>query len=1037
MENKDQKYWKGLDELNNEPEFAKQRQNEFAEKLPLGNILKEDDLGLNSNRRDFLKFMGFSITAATIAAACTRTPVKKAIPYLIKPEEIDPGVDNFYATTCNGCNANCSLLVKTREGRPIKIDGNPDSPFSQGGVCATGQGTVLSLYDNGRLPKPLRNKEEITWENLDKQVIAHIKESIASGKGVRILSGSINSPSTLSAIKDFSTKYPGTQHIMYDAVSYSGLLQAHKQMFGKALIPDYKFNKAKVIVSFGADFLGTWLSPVEFTKQYSAAKKTEVKEDYPIHMQFESRLSLSGSNADIRATLKPSQVGQALTSLYSKITGGSGSLELAGNTISHAANTLLKYKGRSIVITDSNDPDHQVIVAAINNALGNYGSTLDVVNPSYQRAGNDKDMIQLVTDMNAGKVGTLIIYGVNPSYTYPDTDAFNNGLKKVDNTISFAGMMDETSQNIKYIAPDHHFLESWGDSNPKEGYYSLSQPTITPIFNSRAATESFLVWAEATETSHYDYLKKYWKENMLSKQSQYSDFEDFWEHIVEHGFFTGKGNPGSLTAANTSLVSASVNKTSAQVASKNLEVVLYEKVAIRDGQNSNNPWLMELPDPISKVSWDNYACLSVKWADEHNVTDLNVIKITVNGKAVELPVLRSPGQTYGTVGIAYGYGRNYGKITVKDASGNNEEIIAGKVANGIGANAFPFAAVSGESILYNGATAEISNTGKNYELALTQTHHNMEGRNLILETTIDELPKYKAKEALGEVGSAQLISLWKDYRFPAHHWGMAVDLNACTGCNACVVSCQAENNIPVVGKDEVRRRREMHWIRIDRYYSVAETNHVYDDTKYHDKHLEIDAMYDKNKIDYENVKVAFQPIMCQHCSNAPCETVCPVSAISHSSEGLNQQIYNRCVGTRYCANNCPYKVRRFNWFRYFTNSQFDYTMNNDLSRMVLNPDVTVRSRGVMEKCSFCVQRIQAVKLTAKTESRMLKDGEIKTACMQTCPANAIVFGDLNDPNSEVSKLFANKRSYSILTELNTRPNVSYLAKVRNNIEDLA
>ncbi len=1019
------KYWKGLEELNHDAEFEKHRSNEFAEKLPLSKVLKEDDLDLSSSRRDFLKFMGFGITAATLAA-CSKSPVRNVVPYANKPVEVDPGNANYYATTCGGCNARCSLLVKTREGRPIKIEGNSDSPFSRGGTCAIGQGTVLNLYDLGRLSHPVVNKKPADWKAVDSAAAA----AITSGAPIRLLTGTISSPTTKAAIDAFVKKYPNTKHIQYDASSNgSAIIEAHDQAFGKAVLPSYNFEKAKSLVSVDADFLSTWLSPVEFTKQYSAARKIDGMKpaDFPFHFQFETTLSLTGSNADHRATLSPSQIGAVLARIHGIISGsgkdaGTG---LAGNSVNMAAEHLMKNKGKALVICGSNDPDHQLIVASINHMLDAYGNTIDIENPSYQYAGRDKDMIGLVNEMVAGTVGTLIIHDCNPSYTYPEAKKFNEGLSKVKTSISFSTRLDETAENCTIVAPTNHFLESWGDDMPKAGYISLYQPTISPIFNTRATEETLLAWA-GINTTHDEFVKKYWNENFSSAGHEYKNFEDFWMHSLEKGFIQMPVRE-SKSSSFSGNVSAALGKVSS-AEPKEIEVVVYEKIAIRDGKDANNPWLQELPDPITKVSWDNYASISPVMAEKLGLNDEDVVEIkSKGGYSVKLPVLKQPGQKYNTVAIAKGYGHS-----AKEAS-------TYKVAQGIGANAFPFATVTENAIIYGGQTVTITKTGETYPIAQSQTHHNMEGRDLVRETTIAEVANgsfYKEQEEKSKEESSLRISLWQDYRYPGHQWGMAIDLNACTGCNACVVSCQAENNVPVVGKDEVRRRREMHWIRIDRYYSVAEDGPK---EKYHDKYKEIDQLEKDHKLgNYEKVKVVFQPIMCQQCSNAPCETVCPVNAISHSSEGLNQQAYNRCVGTRYCANNCPYKVRRFNWFNYALNDKFkDYAMQTDLGRMVLNPDVTVRTRGVMEKCTFCVQRIQVGKLDAKKEGRSLKDGEVKTACQQTCPANAIVFGDMNDPNSEISKLLENKRTYRILTELNTRPSVSYLSKVRNSTETIA
>lgn len=1014
MENKNN-YWKGLEEFHHEPEFEKQRADEFAEKLPLSEIATESELNLNSNRRDFLKFMGFGITAATLAA-CTRTPVKKAIPYLIKPEEIDPGVANYYATTCGGCSAGCSLLVKTREGRPIKVDGleatDKTSPINQGAACAVGQGTVLSLYDTGRLDQPRKGTSAVSWSSIDKDMMS----ALNAGGNIRILTGTVNSPSSLAVINDFIAKYPTTKHVMYDAVSYSALRDAHKAMFGKAMLPSYNFSKAKMVVSLGADFLGSWLSPVEFTKGYTSARSDKNADSFLYHVQFESRLSLSGSNADLRVPMKPSQTGQVLAKLYSIISGNGagGSLELAGNAIAHTAKELIKNKGAAIVITDSNDADHQMLVAAINNALGNYGTTLDVANASNQKTGDDKAMAELVSEMNAGSVSTLIVWGCNPSYTYPDKK-FNDGLKKVKTVVSLNDRVDETGLLATYVAPDHHSLESWGDNNPKEGIYTLLQPTISPILKTRQAQESLLAWT-GSSVSYYEYVRKNWKRNMLNKQSAVSNFEDFWANCLHDGIFQ---TPASSTTPTATVgnINDVVNKLSSSAKSDGIEVVLYEKVAIRDGSGSNNPWLQEMPDPVSKVTWDNYACISPKWAKEKGIANEDLVEIKASGReTIQLPALVQPGQPYGTIAIAVGFGRKMDKD-------------AGKVANGIGANAYPLANIVDGNAVLSGQRIDVSKAGGTYPLALTQTHHNMEGRDLVRDMTLAELASEHGGKEGHEAGGHELISLYQDYRYPGQKWGLAVDLSACTGCNACVVSCSAENNVPVVGKDEVRRRREMHWIRIDRYYAIPDDKHAM-----HTEYKEIDALEAENKADFENVKVVFQPMMCQQCTNAPCENVCPVNAISHSSDGLNQQVYNRCVGTRYCANNCPYKVRRFNWFNYSQNDKFDYHMNNDLGRMVLNPDVTVRVRGVMEKCTFCVQRIQASKLKAKKEERAMNDGDVVVACQQTCPANAIVFGDMNNPDSKISQLMKNKRAYGILTELNTRPSVTYLSKVRKTVE---
>ncbi|MCX6352679.1 MAG: TAT-variant-translocated molybdopterin oxidoreductase, partial [Bacteroidetes bacterium] len=607
MKNNPTEYWKGLEELHHEEEFEKQINNEFAEKLPIGKVINDDDLGLTSNRRDFLKFMGFGIGAATLAA-CSHSPVRKAVPFVNKPVDVDAGIPELYASTCSGCNANCSILVKTRDGRPIKIEGNDESPFNKGGVCAVGQSTVLSLYDSGRLSHPVKGGKASDWKTIDADVMAALK----SATGVRVLTGTINSPTTQAVIDDFCKKY-NAKHIQYDASSVYALREAHNASFGKTVTPNYMIDKAKVLVSFGADFLGTWISPVEYTKAYSASRKSTLKkEDFLYHVQFESNLSLTGSNADMRVTLSPSQYGQALVRLHNLIAGyagasaaGNSSLELGGNSIEHTAKALWKSKGKALVICGSNDVNHQVLVASINSMLDSYGNTIDIDNPSYQNMGNDKDMIGLVAEMNAGKVDVLILHDVNPVYTYPDQKAFVSGWGKVKTTVNLATRLDETADKSTHVAPNSHGLESWGDAMPKAGYISLIQPTISTIFSTRQTEESLLTWME-TPMAYDEYLKKNWKKTYYNTKDS---FDDYWEKCLEMGFITTETSTAGSHAFKGD-ASAAATEALKTTSGKGLEIVTYEKLSIKDGKNANNPWLQELPDPVSKVSWDNYAAMS-------------------------------------------------------------------------------------------------------------------------------------------------------------------------------------------------------------------------------------------------------------------------------------------------------------------------------------------------------------------------------------------------------------------------------------------
>jgi MoCo/4Fe-4S cofactor protein with predicted Tat translocation signal len=1010
MEN-NKKYWKGVEELNNDPEFTRLKNNEFAEPLPLDKMLSEDLLGATTPRRDFLKFLGFGVAAASLAAC--EAPVKKTIPYLIKPEEITPGVANWYASSYHDGRDYCSILVKTREGRPIKIEGNALSNVTKGGTNARTQAIVLSLYDSARLKGPMANNESISWADADAKIKKELA-AISDKKGnIRILSSSIISPSTKAVIAEFIAKYPSTKHITYDVLSASGIINANKLSFGVAAVPTYHFEKAMVVVGFEADFLTGWLAPIEYSKQYVQNRKLRGRKTMSRHVQFETTLSLTGSNADKRIAVRPSEQGALIATLYNKIAGLAGSATVkagatdAADSINAVAKELWENKGKALVVSGSNDVNIQLLVNGINSMLESYGNTIDLHNPSNLQQGNDAEVVALVEEMKKGEVAGLILYNVNPVYTYPKPEDFKAGLAKVGLKISFADRQDETASLVNFICPDHHILESWDDAEPKKGMFSLVQPTIAPLFSTRQAQSSLMAWSGVENPDYHTFVQNHWEKNILPAGM------DAWNKALQDGVHENAVSTGAAHKFGGD-VNAAANALPKIAAG--IEIVLYEKTGLGIGNQANNPWLQELPDPISKICWDNYLAVPVSMAKDKGWEQGTVVAVKVNGVTKNIPVLVQPGQAKNTVSLAIGYGRTH----------------VGKAGDKVGVNAYPFATIANGSVQWVN-TAEISATSESlFKFAATQTHHTMMGRAPVRETTLEKFIKEPKEEwnepALVPVANGNKTELKKPSEVdiwatldkpgfvkPNHLWGMAIDLNSCIGCGACVVSCNAENNVPVVGKTEVMKSREMHWIRIDRYYSS-------------------DAKEDDNagmEHASENPEVVFQPMLCQQCNHAPCETVCPVAATTHSSEGLNQMAYNRCVGTRYCANNCPYKVRRFNWFKYSDNGQFNFNMNDNLGKMVLNPDVVVRSRGVMEKCSFCVQRIQEGKLTAKKESRRPVDGEIKTACAQACPTNAIIFGDLNDPKSEVSLYHAEERSYSLLEELNTQPNIKYQVKVRN------
>lgn len=1020
------KYWQSFAALNESEAHKKLSQDEFREDLPF----EAGDDGKNftnspASRRDFLKYLGFS-TAAAMAAASCETPVKKAIPYLNKPQDLVPGVADYYATTYVSGGEAIPVVAKVRDGRPIKLEGNTLSNYSKGGTSARVQAAVLDLYDTARLRsaslKSGDGRTAISLETADKDILA----GLASGNIV-LLTSTITSPTSKKVAADFLAKYPGSRHVQFDAASYSGMILANEASFGKKAIPSYYFNYAKTIVSLGADFLGTWLSPIEFTKQYAAGRKiTDESKKSSKHFQFESMLSMTGANSDERYTHRPSEAGVVAAALLSAVQG-QGAAGVEGNLkkgIEAAAKSLLENKEAALVVSGSNNPQVQTIVNAINAAIGAYGTTISFGNLNQTHQGIDADMASLIADMNAGKVNTLIVYGANPAYEYQNAKAFGEALKKVKLTISLNERLDETAELCQYAVPSHHFLESWGDAEPKSGYFSLMQPTINPLFKTRQFQDSLLKWSGSAST--YDVVfKDTWTAKLGGADAYNKALQDGiveGSNVMEGASFNGASVPAAVAAV------AALKKTS------KYEAVIYQKVSLGDGKQANNPWLLELPDPITKATWDNYAMVSPQFgkevlkiditnsreADKYEVEmDKPVKKFTINKIEVELPVLIVPGMQENTIAVAVGFGRS-------------EK--TGRAANGVGKNAYPLLSNNGTTVEWSAADVTVADSETKYKVAQTQTHGSYEGRHeVIKEVTLAEL--IKNPEVIREERNMELKNygglekfekegtLYPLHARPGIRWAMSIDLNSCVGCGSCSVACTAENNVPVVGKNEVLRFHEMHWMRIDRYFSG-----------------------DANNAD--SIQTIFQPMLCQHCDNAPCENVCPVAATNHSSEGLNQMTYNRCIGTRYCANNCPYKVRRFNWADYtgadsFADNQLKegvgalneavFMMNDDLTRMVLNPDVTVRSRGVIEKCSFCIQRLQEGKLKAKKENRVIADSDVKTACQQACPSDAIVFGNANNPESELNQVRKgnSQRIFHSLEQIHVLPSISYLAKVRN------
>lgn len=1056
----DIKYWNSIDQLTEDPGFLKSAQKEFAEEVPVDEFLGKENLSdTTTSRRDFLKFMGFSLGAATLAAC--ETPVTRSIPYVVKPEEVTPGVANYYASAVQRGGSFSSILVKTREGRPIFIQSNDRFPAALRGMSPRVNASVLELYDDNRYMVPQKAGANISWSDLDADVTSKLKAIQEKGGNIALLTGSVNGPGALAAIEVFKTQFSGDKevdtynelgevsgkttiksgvsHVQFDAINDGAILNSNLADFGTMSFPTYNFDKAKTIVSLGADFLGDWGNGAANAIGYAQTRRPS-NDWMSKHFHFESNMTRSGASADVRGAIRPSDLGNAVIALHNAIATKSGAATMSGGTIAdndnnaveklaEAANQLWSSKGNSLVVCGSDDINVQRVVNAINQMLGNYGVTIKWDRTNKVVSSSD-GMKSLLDDMTSGAVDAVIISGVNPVYSVP---GFAEAISKVSLKISMADRPDETSEICDYVAPNHFFLEGWNDFEPTTGVYALAQPCIKPLFKTRQAEESLLAWS-GSKDDYYTHLRKTWEKEVFPKQTTNTLFESFWNKAVQDGVVS----TSVKLAEGESLVAykgGDLNAVASQIKSTSgaWECQFYFKQSMGDGTQSNNPHLQELPDPITKVSWDNYVTMNpsdmknngweTRTAQE---TPANLVNITVNGVTLQLPVVAQPGQKVGTVGVALGYGRE-----VTGPSGQ------------VGKNAYKCLKWNGSSLTYSSSDVSIEDAGATYPIASVQTHHTMMGRKIVNETTLSTYKNYdkdddkngwnkKAmlSDAYGIKKPIAELNLWQDHAIEkGHRWGMTVDLNACNACGACVTACHTENNVAVVGKDEIRRTRSMFWLRVDRYYSSDVTKENADE-----QGLGVREMYQKMEDPSVYPQVAFQPIMCQHCNHAPCETVCPVAATTHSEEGLNQMTYNRCVGTRYCANNCPYKVRRFNWFNYNADPKFTGVnpSQNELMRMVLNPDVVVRSRGVIEKCSFCVQKIQAGKLVAKKEGRPVQDGDVTSACASACSTGAIKFGDLNDDKSAVRTNWNDTRAYNLIEEVGTQPNVAYLTKVRNS-----
>lgn len=1011
--------FRSIHELKDPALTGKLALKEFQEEIPVEDFLESAGKTDGTSRRDFLKILGFSTAAVTLAAC--EAPVIKTIPYVVKPHEIIPGIPNYYASTYFDGFDFASVLVKTREGRPIKIEPNP-AAGDLGKTNARAQASVLSLYDNDKVKQPKLDGKDETFDKVDDFVLKGLNEAQSAGKKIVLLSQSFASPTFKKLFAEFKAKYPTAELVTYDAFPYSAALDAAQEVFGQRALPVYDLKGSELVVAFQADFLGDY-NAASLETSYAAARVPGP--NMLRHIQVESNMSLTGANSDSRYRVKPSDVNKALVEVYNAIVTGSAPTSKVATEIVKE----LQAKGSKAVVLADGSKAAQVLAHLINQKLGSVAFTGKA---NFLKEFDKARYQEFLGWVNAGQVGVLITNNVDPIYSNNKGQDFKKSLAKVPYVIAVTDKKNEMYKAAKAVIPVANWLESWGDMEPQTGVYTLMQPTIQKIYKSRQIEESLLVWKNGKNNAannYYDYLK--------ASASSILGATSFNKALYNGVVPSNNATMLSYAGGNGAQAVAELGNFKAS----DLELVLYTKTSIGDGTQANNPWLQELPDPITRMSWDNYLTISTKDAERLGIEnslnarmqlDGSLVNLTVNGVKIEnVPVFIQPGQADGSVGLALGYGK-------KD-SGTTADT---------GVNAYP---------LFDGSNLVISNvsikkTGEEHEFAGVQLQNTLMGRYEIakevplaqfINVPFDDEHKgwnkpleYHTISGALPAGKIDLWDAFDDTDGP--HFNLSVDLNSCTGCGACIIACQAENNVPVVGKEEIRMSRDMFWLRIDRYYSSEKKVTVYDGLK---EGMAVPELYGSSVLGIEgalenpaeNPDVIFQPVMCQHCNHAPCETVCPVAATSHSKQGQNHMAYNRCIGTRYCANNCPYKVRRFNWFTYNLNDKFDFNMNNDLGRMVLNPDVVVRTRGVMEKCSMCIQMTQTTILEAKKENRIVKDGEFQTACAKACSTGSLQFGDMNDKESHVRKLYSNNRRYHLLEEIGTKPNVFYHAKVRNRV----
>lgn len=973
-------YWRSLDDLADTPEYTEFLHREF----PAGASELTDPM----TRRKFLTLMGASAAFAGLVSC--RRPLEKIIPYVASPEEIIPGISNFYATTMPFGNDAFGLVVESHEGRPTKIEGNINHPSTRGRSNTFIQGSILNLYDPDRSKAVLKNGAESTGDDF----ILFWRQQLTAfranrGAGLAILSEAFSSPTLARLAGRLRQELPEARWVTYEPISDENIYRGIEIATGKILQPIYHFDKADIILSFDSDFVYLESDNIRNAKGFSDGRRIESEHDEMNRLyQVEGNYSLTGTMADHRYRLESSQIGVFAAAVANELKrlglaiNDSGALanyqtsEFDTDWIHYTASDLLRARGKSLVVAGrSQAPEVHALVFALNSALGNIGNTITLRETPDSSFSNTAALAALADQMNAGKISTLVMLGGNPVYNAPADLNFASALKNVQISVYLGSYNNETAQAVSWHIPRAHYLESWGDARSIDGTFSVIQPLIEPLFGGKSSTELLNLIVSGENTRGYDTVRETWHNSIKSL-----DFEASWRQILNDGYY----KDGSISPVSPEINFASIWRyigehsfVKGRATSGNLEVIFAASPTLFDGRFANNGWLQEIPHQLTKVTWDNTATISPNTARELSLNNQDLVNIDYQGRTLTMPIWILPGLADNSVLLTLGYGRKS----------------VGRIGNDIGFDTY---SLRSSAYPYFDQGLKLTKTGQSYKIATTQDHGSMEGRPIVREATLMQYrdnPEF-AKEMV-EIGNQQ--ALWTEHKYTeGYQWGMAIDLQTCIGCNACNIACYSENNIPIVGKEQVAKGREMAWIRVDRYFNG----------------------------DLDDPEIVTQPVPCMHCENAPCEEVCPVNAIVHDKEGLNVQVYNRCIGTRYCSNNCPYKVRRFNFFNY--TSQMP-----EVKKMAMNPDVTVRSRGIMEKCTYCVQRINKGRMTAKLDNRDIRDGEVVPACAQACPTDAIVFGNINDPESRISKAKAQNRNYGMLAEYNTRPRTTYLAKIRN------